>query len=262
MAEKKNTDTLNAREVMNRLRVKYAAPEFAFLTNVADGTGGGSSRYADALAMGLWPSRGLRLTGFEIKVARSDWLKELEQPAKAEAICRYCDHWYVVVGDDSIVKYGELPPTWGLICPRGPGLKVVNEAPTLSAVPMDRIFLAALLRRSVEQGVDAEVLKKARDESYAAGEKDGHRRGERAAKDNQARVARLEEFEQYSGVNIGDRHTWQEAKDIGTAVRMVLKGEHVNIPDRLRNLRESASRIIAQVDKELAELSAGQEVFA
>ena len=44
----------------------------------------------------VWPSRGLYLHGFEIKVHRNDWLRELKNPAKAEEIAGYCHFWWVV----------------------------------------------------------------------------------------------------------------------------------------------------------------------
>lgn len=53
-------------------------------------------RRADAVAMNLWPSRGNVLRGYEFKVSRADWRSELKNPAKAEPIAQYCDHWYLV----------------------------------------------------------------------------------------------------------------------------------------------------------------------
>jgi hypothetical protein len=53
--------------------------------------------------MGLWPSRGLKLMGFEIKAGRGDWLGELRNPRKAESIARFCDQWWVVATQDVIL---------------------------------------------------------------------------------------------------------------------------------------------------------------
>ena len=131
------------------LREKYQPPTFAFLPQVADGTGSNKSRTADAIVMGLWPSRGLDIIGFEIKVSRSAWLQELKKPAKAESIARFCDQWYVVVADVGIVKDGELPSAWGLMAPRGNGkLWTHKEAPMKEAEPITRRFLAAILRNA------------------------------------------------------------------------------------------------------------------
>jgi hypothetical protein len=54
-------------ELFQALRPLYPAREYALLPQVANGTGAGSKRHCDALALSLWPSRGLYLTGFEMK---------------------------------------------------------------------------------------------------------------------------------------------------------------------------------------------------
>jgi len=96
--------------------------------------------------MSLWPSRGLELTGVEIKSSRSDWLAELKNPSKAEAVCRYCDHWYVLAAADGIVRDDELPPTWGLMVKARAGVRVVRQAPKLQPTQIPREFLASVLR--------------------------------------------------------------------------------------------------------------------
>src|SRR5580704_8704369 len=87
---------LLSRRIVEALRKKYCPPAGAFIEQVPDGTGGYKRRTADGLGMLVWPSRGLELHGFEIKVARGDWLKELKDPTKAEAFSLHCDRWYVV----------------------------------------------------------------------------------------------------------------------------------------------------------------------
>lgn len=92
----------------------FSAPHFVTLSEVRDSTGFDSRRSADALALGMFRSRGRLLYGFEFKVSRSDWLCELRKPQKAESWFQYCDHWGLIVSDISIVKTGELPAGWGL----------------------------------------------------------------------------------------------------------------------------------------------------
>ncbi len=111
---------MTTQEINAALKRRYDPKNFAFLWEVGNATGANCRRHADALAMSLWPSRGMVLIGHEIKASRSDWVKELDNPEKAEAVYQYCDRWYLVVGDASIVKPGELPATWGLMVPRGP----------------------------------------------------------------------------------------------------------------------------------------------
>lgn len=151
------------------LRLRYMAPIYALLEEVANGTGARGNRYADAIVMQLYPSMGLELLGFEVKASRTDWLNELKDPAKSAAFIPYCDAWYLVIADEGMVKPGELPANWGMIAPRGSLLQIVKPAPTLPARSMDRTFLAALLRRVHESAATPREL----EAEYTRGCRDG-----------------------------------------------------------------------------------------
>src|ERR1700733_5406263 len=152
-------------DMVAALAAKYCQPQFAFFSQVRNAAGFDASNTADAMAIGLWPSRGLELHGFEIKVSRGDWLKEISQPAKAESICCYCDRWWMAVSGDDIVRLGELPPTWGLLILSKSlqSFRVVIEAPKLSPDTMPRSFIAALLKRAYDslKGVGEDEIKTA-----------------------------------------------------------------------------------------------------
>lgn len=130
------------------LRKRYPSPEWAFLEEVAPRTGGGSG-YADGVAVNLWHSRGHAIHGFEIKVSRADWLKELRQPAKAEGVFQYCNAWWIVA-PKGILKDHELPPTWGLIEAGPASLRVVRAGAALEPRPVTLAFFASLVRRAEE----------------------------------------------------------------------------------------------------------------
>lgn len=155
----KDTKKFNTEAVKAALRKRYAYPAWAILEEVRDAAGYDATRSADAIAMSLWKSRGLELQGFEIKASRSDWIRERDSPEKAEAISRYCDRWWLVASDSSIVRDGELPPSWGLLVLQGTenkvSLKTVKEAPVNTSVtPISRTFLATLMKRAVEDRAD------------------------------------------------------------------------------------------------------------
>lgn len=139
---------------------RFAPPAWAVFAGVANGTGSRANRWADAIAMSVWPSRGLEVHGFEIKVSRNDVLRELKDPAKAEAIASYCDRWWLVVGSSKLIREGELPPTWGLLVPHAGGLKAVKEAPKLKPKALDRSFVAAILRRAAERFDEEQIRRK------------------------------------------------------------------------------------------------------
>jgi hypothetical protein len=155
-----------AHEVMEAMRRRYPSPEYAILENVPNAVGGGSRR-ADALIMGLWRSRGIDLSGFEIKVSRSDVLRELRDPAKADTIADYCDFWWLVVGDPKIAKVEEVPGPWGLLVADGSSLVVAKKAERLpKPKPIDRRFLAAILRVTVESYGSEEMRRDIRTALY------------------------------------------------------------------------------------------------
>lgn len=98
---------------------------------------------ADFIAIDKWPSS-QAMHGCEVKVSRSDWLAELRQPEKAERIKRYCDYWWLVVSDSSIVKLSELPAGWGLLVAGKAGLRARVKAPKLTPEPLTLDFAAGL----------------------------------------------------------------------------------------------------------------------
>ncbi|MDP4501035.1 hypothetical protein [Nonomuraea turcica] len=76
----------------------------------------GSNRRADLVRIGLWPSRGYGIDVHELKVSRSDWLRELDQPAKADAWWEHSSRFWVVAPPKMILPE-EVPPGWGLMEP-------------------------------------------------------------------------------------------------------------------------------------------------
>jgi hypothetical protein len=152
-----------AAALVDLLRALYAPlGGWAFLEQVPISPGH-DRRLADGLAVRCWQSRRgptHALVGFEVKVSRSDWLREVAQPEKAE-LFQYCDFWYVVAAAPDIVRPGELPRGWGLLVPeelpgtipgRAPKYHLVKRipGPRLSPCPVDRPLLAAVLRRASE----------------------------------------------------------------------------------------------------------------
>lgn len=255
MARPKAETALSEGQVMALLRERFAAPEYAFMPHVRNGTGfvRRTTRTADALAMSLWPSRGLELHGIEIKSSRADWIHEKDQPEKAEEIARFCDRWWLVIGHSAIVQPGELPPTWGLIAP-GPRKKlvVVKEAPKLEAQPLDRAQLAAILRRASECVVPTaeldERMKLKIQQAQENAERDVEQRIASATRGLQSAVTRMEEritrFETLSGLDLDH---WQLG-DIAAAVRFISEGGVKNIRGDLERWRERARQIAGDLD--------------
>lgn len=137
-------------DLYGMLQARFSAtagngPRWAFVRHVRDAAGFNALRTLDAVAMDTWPSGGLLLHGFEIKVSRSDWRRELAEPAKAAAFTRRVDRFWIVA-PRGIVRVDELPSGWGLLETRGARLVATVQPGPLSPEPLDRSFVAALLR--------------------------------------------------------------------------------------------------------------------
>lgn len=244
------------------LRAKFAAPEFAFFAQVCNATGLQHTRTADGLAISCWPSRGLGLYGFEIKVSRQDWLAEKANPEKAEAICKYCDFWYIVAAP-KIVLDGELPPTWGLMEPRGDNLVIRREAPKLDPQPITRSFLAAILRRAADAAVSRDVeadIARARNEGYKAGHDAAAKGSELASKRLTDEVEGLKrticEFEEASGLHI---NRFTNTRKMGEAIRFVMNNGLTTAAEHLRSVENMAHQMLRTVEATRAMAQTAQE---
>lgn len=139
------TVSVTTADICAAMRATYCQPEWALFFEVANGTGANARRHADAVAMNMYPSRGLAVHGFEFKASKSDWRRELSNPQKAEEIAQYCDMWSVVTGP-GIVAPHELPLSWGLIEVVNGKLRTKIAATKKEAKTLTRSFVAAILR--------------------------------------------------------------------------------------------------------------------
>lgn len=223
------------------LQKRWPSPEYALLFEVGNGTGANNTGWADAIAMSLYPSRGLDVHGIEIKAYRNDWFRELKKPDKAEQFFKYCDYWWVVADGQNIVKIDEVPSTWGLLEKRGAALKLLKPAPRLKSVKLDRSFVAAVLRGG-EKSVRNDKLiqaavQQARDEERASFARD---RAVKLAHDETKQLQEaIAEFEKASGVKI----TYWDAGDIGKAVRFAMEARTSDMGQALESMRGQMKRV-------------------
>lgn len=97
-------------------------------------------RIADYIAIDKFYSKPQAIHGHEIKVSRSDWLKELREPSKALTWSRWCSYWWLVVPDKTVADVSELPDGWGLMRVSGNGLLRAVKKPVfrqVNALPLD-----------------------------------------------------------------------------------------------------------------------------
>jgi hypothetical protein len=232
---------------------------YAIMPEVGNATGGHVRRHADAVVMSLWPSRGLTVMGVEIKVSRSDWLAELRNGAKAEAVAEYCDQWYVAVSRASIIAEGELPQAWGLIACDSGKAKVIKQAPTLTPKPLDRGFVAAMLRRASEFITpDQWVKDKLAQERAIAEEKARELAQDEIEKYKQLaeRLAKtIAEFESKTGVTI-TRYTLQGNHETFQAVKRAIEAGDVDMDFQAARM-ERAARLMREAAQTLKATAQG-----
>ncbi len=256
---KKKRKTLTEEEVVARLRTKYGdeTKGWVVFEQVASGTGAMSRRYADAVAMNLWPSKGLEILGFEVKSSRGDWLRELRSRRKVEdGVYRYCDRWYVVAGGPGIVELDEVPKNWGLLEPSGRGLKVTKVAPELSPDDVERIFLACVLRRAAtaKNFTSADALRAERNRGFEDGRKFEYDQVRYELERLRLVVAKTKEFEKASGISI----EWEgDVEALGIAVKAVVSGNGKGLSASLNRVR----RIEAMATELATEVSSRREAI-
>ncbi len=224
-------DKIKTADIRAAMRKTFAAPEWALLEEVPAGTGATrNNRSADAIIMGLWPSRGLHLHGVEIKTSRSDWKREAKDPEKAERIACYCDFWWVHVAPGVIADLAEVPITWGVREWNGRNWKTIRDAAKTEAVPIDRTFLASLMRRTSESAnrdIEDEVRKRLVEAEKTL---------ERERAEIPAKIARgiedrlryntealkaLEAFKEVTGITMERMASEHEARQIGNLVNLI-----------------------------------------
>lgn len=250
--------THTAGSVRQALKSHFPHPEYGIVFELAAATGYGANRRLDAMVMSLWPSRGLYLTGVEIKVSRNDWRREKGNPAKAEELARFCHHFYIAAPDD-VVPVHELPANWGLLEVDDAGkVRVAKVAATLAPIAPGYPFLAAVFR-SIRREADPEMVdaalqaerQKLRDEYEA--------RRERSVKD--ALAHRDNAFEADAKAwrafcaTIGEEPArWMNRDGVIAAVRAVHCAGVAGAWAHLRKLRECLTPALAGVNTALTDL--------
>lgn len=245
-------------DVNAALRTRFCAPEWAIFFEVADATGSNQRRWADAVALNLYPSRGLEIHGFEVKVSRADWLKELKSPEKSAPVQQYCDRWWIVA-PAGIIREGELPPTWGHYEVSDAGkIRQVVAAPKLEAVPVTRAFMAAFLRRA--GAVDGEMVNRLVEDRLASYRERDEARITREI-ENRTRAheelrKQVQDFEAASGIRIRER--WLAGDEIGRAVKLVMETGVSKTYNSVIGLRNSIQSSLKTLDGALKDFESAR----
>lgn len=225
--------------------------KYAVLFEVRNATGHAANRSIDAVTMSLWPSLGLELSGMEIKISRSDWLRELKDPAKASSTFEYFDRWYLVAPRD-VAKIDEIPGPWGWYAPEGDKLVCLKKAPqnpTLQTI--DRGFLASLLRgqsKNDDALIEAAAAKAAAETSKRM--QDSH--NQRLESELERRTKALQrDADQYRKLKAELGDGYLDADDLLKAVRAVRAAGIGGTFNGLAGLRNTLTSNLRKLDEAL-----------
>jgi hypothetical protein len=154
-------------DLIERLYRRYHLPHYLAADHVRIDWAGNSPREADFIAFDTSRADGYAVIAFEVKISRSDWLRELANPRKHQFwgdIHGVNDWWLVaprdVVRDDDFKTRGFTD--WGWLVPAGHGLRqarhtawhripgdysnhIVQAADTRAHQPVTKTLIANLI---------------------------------------------------------------------------------------------------------------------
>ncbi len=237
-------------DVRPLLRSHYPEKECVLMEEVSNAAGFGRNRSADFIVMNLWPSRGLSLTGIELKRSRNDWLRELKDPAKAEDIAKYCDHFYLLTTSETMAMRHEIPENWGWYAVVKKRLVVMKPAPKLTPIVMDRSFLACLLRRANDKS--NYVHRSEIEDRIEQAKQQGRDAGKRQIEELQNTLATLRDhvhqFETAAGITIAKR--WDsKPEQLGKALKWYMAGGVGDVQKELARIHSMINALKASTDE-------------
>jgi hypothetical protein len=171
---------MNETEILDLLEKRFTRctagngmRRYSFARHARSGAGFDATHTFDAVAIDLWPSSGLLVHIIEVKISRSDWLRELKDPNKTQGAIE-CGDTFSVCAPKGVVKPEDLRPGWGwyeisgerLVCKR---IALRNQATGdehffrrgKSDVTFNRSFAVALMRAVEKTAMQKVAIKRA-----------------------------------------------------------------------------------------------------
>lgn len=135
---------ITAYQLRVALRDRYEPPEWHVEEEVTLG-----GRRLDVVALNLWGARRYRIVGFELKVDRGDWLREITDFRKSEEWCAVADQFYVVT-PSKLIRADELPEGWGHLELCGSRMMTRRHAAQKTGATLPREVAARFIGRLAE----------------------------------------------------------------------------------------------------------------
>jgi hypothetical protein len=145
--------------IKKAIRRKHEGENWELFEELGNSTGMNRERSIDVFALDTWPSGGFARVAYEVKISRSDFLRELREPAKRRSALLYATAFYFAV-PKGLVRLDEVPVEAGLFevefdDERQPIGKITHASPLHSTYPPSWGFVSALVRSARRSGLKA-----------------------------------------------------------------------------------------------------------
>jgi hypothetical protein len=256
----------DAGELKRRIAARHPLAKAWAVANEVGAASGtwGKAGSIDSVAVCLSAPRDFAVHGFEVKVSRSDWLSELNNPKKNAIAIQEVDYWWIVAPSTEIVPVDELPDKWGLYTCSGRGLRVTKRAKRIKPAgePFSRAFVVSLLWKfSTQETAADKEIQAAKHGEYQRGFNAAKRRVEQDAKWDAEAFEVLKREKAAFELASGCRLTEYNAGRIGDLTRCLLEqGPTWDLIGRMATVRQVAERVagtIKSFEDDLRERAAG-----
>jgi hypothetical protein len=199
----------------------------------------------------LYPSRGLTITGIEVKSSRGDWLRELKNPQKAESIFCRCDYFYLFTADDKVAKLEEIPASWGWLAIKGSKVYTMKEAPKNKIdFNVDRSFMCALLKRATQGLIHPSTIESTIEERVNA----SNIYKDRVINDLQDQIDKLQQkikqFEDAAGIRLNDGYGYSDVppRKVGEVIKLLANNKIDQYKTEVNNIKERAETFLRNIN--------------
>lgn len=145
-----------AHDVEQKIRAKHKDTlRYAVFSEVAQGTGLNARSWIDVAVFWLWPSDGLTRSAFEIKVARADFVGEIQNREKNRWAREHFHEFWYATGPGVVKSEDEIPTGCGWMLATGRGMTIKKLPQRLENPKMSDTFLASCLRSAQKVNVRA-----------------------------------------------------------------------------------------------------------
>jgi hypothetical protein len=257
--------------MLDLIRKRHDGDGWLVFSEVGNRPGLYMNRRADALALGVWAGKKYEAHYYEFKISRSDLVRELKDPSKAEGVGKYCTYWWLVVSDESVIRDVLIPDMWGILIPITRGnqrmLTVHRKAKKLTPKKFDHLFAVSLIRNMAKRWKSDADYERVIAERDAALEKrelaptPTERDKDNEIHDLKRRIKDMEDgikaFEESTGVNLGSgkAHNYQ-MRNYGRSFKLAEEIENKLLSGELGSYVHTLSKYAENLENGAKDLAA------